>query len=243
MAMAKQDPQEKARRVLASDGKMYFSYADIHKTICSLVPGIREFKPDVILAIGGGGYIPARMLRTELKIPILAISLELYDDATCTARSQVKKMQWFDEKSGVGKNVRGKRVLIVDEVDDSRKTLSYCVEEVKKTNCPAAIAVAVVHNKIKEKKASLPDDVKYFAGDHVSDLWNCYPWDAAAYGRGIDAHEALASGCRGGGSRGEGSGDKKVAARGSIPGAQYIWLSLAFFSGIALVRLQGYFNL
>ena len=37
----------------------------------------KAFKPDVIIAIGGGGFIPARMLRTELKIPILAISLEL----------------------------------------------------------------------------------------------------------------------------------------------------------------------
>jgi hypothetical protein len=32
--------------------------------------------------------------------------------------------------SGVGKQVRGKRVLIMDEVDDTRTTLKYCVEEV-----------------------------------------------------------------------------------------------------------------
>ena len=107
---------------------------------------------------------------------VLAVSLELYDDATKTANTTVKKVQWFDEMSGVGKNVRGKRVLIVDEVDDTRTTLKYCVEEIKKTNAPAAIAVAVVHNKLKPKKTELPSDVIYFAGEDVPDKWNCYPW-------------------------------------------------------------------
>ena len=31
----------------------------------------------------------------------------------------------------MGKQVRGKRVLIMDEVDDTRTTLKYCVEEVR----------------------------------------------------------------------------------------------------------------
>jgi hypoxanthine phosphoribosyltransferase len=121
----------------------------VHQAIVSLAPQIQEFKPDVIIAIGGGGYIPARMLRTVLKIPILAVSLELYNDATNSMNGQVQKVQWFDETSGVGAtSVRGKRVLIVDEVDDTRTTLKFCVDEIRKTNAPAAIAVAVVHNKV-----------------------------------------------------------------------------------------------
>ena len=72
---------------------------------------------------GGGGFIPARMLRTEVKKPILAISLELYDDATKTANETVLRKQWFTEEPGTfGALVRGKRVLIVDEVDDTRVT-------------------------------------------------------------------------------------------------------------------------
>lgn len=160
--------------------------------MCSLIPAIREFNPDVIVAIGGGGFIPARMLRTELRVPILAVSLELYDDETLTARTQVVKKQWFDETSGSGRLVRGKRVLIVDEVDDSRTTLQFCVEEIMTTNAPSAMAVVVVHNKDKPKRGVLPDDVQYFAGETVPDMWNCYPWDAHAYDRSIRDHEALA---------------------------------------------------
>ena len=50
------------------------------------VPAVEEFKPDVFVAIGGGG---SRMLQTKVKKPILAISLELYDDATNTANTTV----------------------------------------------------------------------------------------------------------------------------------------------------------
>ena len=192
--LAKQDPAYKATKS-PLDGKVYFSYADIHDTVSKLVPKIQEFNPSVIIAIGGGGFIPARMLRTELKIPILAVSLELYDDSTNTARSTVKKIQWFDEQSEVGSKVRDQKVLIVDEVDDTRTTLQYCVEEVIKTNGPSEVAVAVVHNKDKPKKGVLPEGVIYMAGADVENHWNCYPWDAAAYGNTIYEHEALAKKC------------------------------------------------
>jgi len=196
-AVAKQDPAGKKARSVAADGKVYFSYAQIHDAVSSLAPRVKEFKPDVIIAIGGGGFIPARMLRTIVKIPILAISLELYDDNTKTRGQEVKKVQWFDETSGVGKQVRGKRVLIMDEVDDTRTTLKYAVEEVMRTNAPAAIAVAVVHNKLKKKEAELPPGIVYMAGEDVPPKWNCYPWDAAAYGRDIYQHEQLAAECAG----------------------------------------------
>lgn len=149
---AKQDPAGKNQRMVAADGKVYFSYAQIHETVSGLVDRVKEFNPDVIIAIGGGGFIPARMLRTQIRKPILAVSLELYDDDTGQKGQRVKKVQWFDETSGVGREVRGKRVLIMDEVDDTRTTLKYCVEEVMKTNAPAAIAVVVVHNKLKPKE-------------------------------------------------------------------------------------------
>merc|ERR1712147_365414 len=137
------------------------------------------------------------MLRTECAVPILAVSLELYDDATKTARDTVELKQWFDEGICFGKRVRGRRVLIVDEVDDTRTTLQYAVEELRRRNAPAAVAVLVVHNKRKPKRGAVPQDVTYIACEHVADHWNCYPWDAAAYGHAIDEHEALARACAG----------------------------------------------
>lgn len=99
-----------------------------------------------MIAIGGGGYVPARILRSFLKqpgstnIPIQAIGLSLYetlpnstDHAVEEARTKVTRTQWLDLTTlGEMENLVGKRVLIVDEVDDTRTTLEYAVKELQK---------------------------------------------------------------------------------------------------------------
>ena len=78
----------------------------------------------------------------------------------------------------VEQKLKDKRVLLVDEVDDSRVTLEYCLRELIKHE-PAEISVAVLHNKHKEKRGNLPKEVhRYFAGLELPDKWICYPWDA-----------------------------------------------------------------
>ena len=72
------------------------------------------------------------------------------------------------------------------------RNVAYCCEELLKSG-PAAVAVAVVHNKDKPKRGTIPEGVDYFAGATVPDLWNCYPWDSAAYGLSIREHEARAT--------------------------------------------------
>jgi len=186
-----------ARRAL--DGKVYFSYEDIHEAVSASVDRVKAFKPDVIVAIGGGGFIPARMLRTEVKVPIVAVGLELYDDNTNTINENgVQIKQWFSTQYGPGALVENGRVLVVDEVDDTRTTLAACVSELRKRHSPAEVGCLVVHNKLKKKRASLPSDVTYIACEEVPDEWNCYPWDAAAYGLTARAHARRADVCRGG---------------------------------------------
>jgi hypoxanthine phosphoribosyltransferase len=156
--------------------KYHFSYARIHTTIKRLaeILGRSGFEPDLIVAIGTGGFIPARILRTFIDKPILTVGLSYYDhdnQPTGTPR----KIQWIDE---VEKKLAGKNVLLVDEVDDSRVTLEYCLRELL-SHGPKEIAVMVLHNKLKEKRGSLPPAVRrYFAGEELEDRWICYPWDA-----------------------------------------------------------------
>lgn len=105
-----------------------------------------------MIAIGGGGYVPARMLRSFLKkpgapnIPIQAIGLSLYEELPSTHPSssstpgaveapgtKVTRTQWLDLASlGEMQNLVGKRILIVDEVDDTRTTLEYAIKELEK---------------------------------------------------------------------------------------------------------------
>jgi len=156
--------------------KYWFTYEDIHRTIRKLAEQVEEsgFEPDAIVAIGSGGFIPARILRTFIKKPIWAVGIAYYDDKNKPTDTP-HKVQWIDE---VERKLRGKRILLVDEVDDSRTTLEYCIRELL-THKPAEVAVAVLHNKLKEKRGVIPPEVKlYLSGRELEDKWVCYPWDA-----------------------------------------------------------------
>ncbi len=170
--------------------RYYFTYADIHETMRRLAEQLEQssFTPDVIVAIGTGGFIPARILRTYIKKPILTVGLAYYDaDNKPTGIPQ--KVQWIDE---VQQKLEGKRVLLVDEVDDSRATLEYCLRELLASR-PLEVAVMVLHNKRKPKRGSLPPEIRhYWAGEELEDHWICYPWDAID----IAAHEAWSRGER-----------------------------------------------
>ena len=163
------------------DEKYYFSYQHIHETVKKLAGLITAsgFPLDVMVAIGSGGFIPARILKTFLKKPILTVGITYYGmDNKPTGTPQT--IQWIDS---VEKKLSGKNVLLVDEVDDSRVTLEYCLRELLH-HAPREIAVAVLHNKNKEKKGSLPAEItKYFAGEVLEDRWICYPWDAVDIAR------------------------------------------------------------
>ena len=156
--------------------KIYYNYDHIHDVVNSIVPQVKQYNPDVIIAIGGGGFIPARILRTAIKKPILAVSVELYDDNTNTTKDCVNIKQWFDDSYGTGQLVKNGKVLIVDEIDDTRKTLECVVNKVQEHQ-PSSIAVAVIHNKVKVKNGVLPQSTTYICGSDIGDEWVVYPWD------------------------------------------------------------------
>ncbi|EPX70599.1 xanthine phosphoribosyltransferase [Schizosaccharomyces octosporus yFS286] len=193
--------------------RLYYSYNDVHKMCAEQANHILQvFRPDVIIAIGGGGFIPARILRTFLKkkgsknIPIQAIGLSLYEELTTDSPEEVpgvevKRTQWLDFSTLGMVSLVGKNILIVDEVDDTRTTLHYAVRELQNDVAKQAkelnrehektsFGIFVVHNKVKPKNAELDKELVdnyYFAGCNTPDYWIMYPWEAID----IDEHDAL----------------------------------------------------
>jgi len=156
--------------------KYFWTYEDIHETVRDLARRVEAsgFQADVIVAIGSGGFIPARILRTYLKKPILAVGIAYYDSEDRPTDTP-HTVQWIEEAE---RKLAGRRILLVDEVDDSRVTLEYCIRELLRHN-PAEVAVAVLHDKKKEKRGVIPSGVRhYFAGLTLEDRWIVYPWDA-----------------------------------------------------------------
>ncbi|TFY56031.1 hypothetical protein EVG20_g9093 [Dentipellis fragilis] len=197
---------------MAEPEHVRLTYEDVHNLIKKTAVQIEEFKPDVLIAIGGGGFFPARVLRTFLKhkdtkknIPIYAIGLSLYEVLPGTTAEQlgneVIRTQWLGPETQ--KVLLGRRALIVDEIDDSRKTLQYALTELEKDaehqllSLPESerdaartkFAVFVVSNKLKPKLGQLPSDIPYYAGTEVDDIWLDFPWEA----NDIEEHNRLAA--------------------------------------------------
>ena len=149
--------------------KVYYTYNSIHKQVAELAKKVSAFQPDRIIAIGGGGLVPARILRIFIDIPVLVVTVESYSGEK---KGQLVKRQWIDDE-----RVAGKRILVVDDLNDTGSTLVYCVKELQKSN-PEAIAVAVVHDKQKKKDAILDSSIPYFIGESVPDYWIVYPWES-----------------------------------------------------------------
>ncbi|BAO37916.1 Hypoxanthine-guanine phosphoribosyltransferase [Kluyveromyces marxianus] len=195
---------------MSAEDKQYISYNNVHQLCQESAERVKKFKPDIIIAIGGGGFIPARILRTFLKEPgvptirIFAIILSLYEDLyTVGSEAEnvgitVQRTQWIDYEQ-CKLDLVGKNVLIVDEVDDTRTTLHYALNELEKDSEQQAKAkgidlekqpemrtkfgIFVLHDKVKQKKADLPeeilnDDTRYIAGRRVPDKWFAYPWES-----------------------------------------------------------------
>ncbi|KAI9248090.1 phosphoribosyltransferase-like protein [Sporodiniella umbellata] len=180
--------------------KLHISYNQIHDSVRDAVERFdinEKFRPDLMIAIGGGGFIPARILRTFLKntgknVPIQAIGLSLYEQIGQNEQpgTEVQKTQWLNFHTQEIP-LLGKNILIVDEVDDTRQTLAFAVrelqkdieqEEIRHGLAPGAsntrLGIFVLHNKLKPKKQTLPKDLAYFAAVEMPDQWLVYPWDA-----------------------------------------------------------------
>ena len=141
-----------------------FSYADIHHTLGLAAQEVIEsgLEFDYILAIGGGGFIPARILRTYLNRPILSVALARYQDQG-PALDEPIKLQWTE---GFAEAVKGKRLLVVDEVDDQRTTLAWTLAELAKEN-PAAMSVLVLTtqtNRLTPNTRALWIEFLWFSG-------------------------------------------------------------------------------
>ncbi len=163
--------------------KLFVKYSDVHKLVAKAAADIEAslWEPDLIVAIASGGFIPARIFKTYLKKNIYVVGLQRYFDDSSPIPVPMK-VQWIDE---VERKLSGKKILLVDEVDDTRITLAYCIGELLK-NHPAEIRVAVLHQKEKPKLASYPESVKVcYEGTRVPDIWIKYPWDATD----IELHE------------------------------------------------------
>ena len=128
------------------------------RKICS-----SSFKPEVIVGISRGGWLPARILSDLLENPNLAnVKVECYT-GIAEPRSQPVLTQC------VSINVSGKKVLVVDEVIDSGKSLQLATAHIIEQGA-IEVKTATLYHKLRV--AFKPD----FCEKQTS-CWVVFPWE------------------------------------------------------------------
>lgn len=118
------------------------TWDEIYSMLLNMAERIRldKFAPDVIVGVSRGGWPPARVLSDLLDNPNLAnVRAEFYVGVAETKSEPVLTQP-------VSVPVASKKVLIVDEVTDTGKSLEVVKEHVKKQGV-AETKIATVYYK------------------------------------------------------------------------------------------------
>ncbi|MFW9792877.1 MAG: phosphoribosyltransferase [Candidatus Thorarchaeota archaeon] len=147
---------------------LILSWRDVYNLTLQLSERIvaSGFKPDVIVGIARGGWIPARILSDVLYMETLQnIRIEYYTDVGAKG----KEPKITQPLTG---SMKGKSVLLIDEVADTGDTLHHALEHIKSLGV-TEVRSAVLH--YKPTSTIIPD---YYMVETTS--WTVYPWENRA---------------------------------------------------------------
>jgi len=117
---------------------------DIYSGCLELADKIKEsgFKPEIIVGVARGGWIPARILSDLLcNTYVASMRVEFYKGIAETAKKPVISQQ-------VSASVIGKRVLVVDDVADTGESLTVVRRDLLARKA-ADVKIATLHCKPK----------------------------------------------------------------------------------------------
>lgn len=144
---------------------LILSWQDVYNLTLQLSERIVQsgFKPDIIVGIARGGWIPARILSDVLYAETLQnIRIEYYSDVGVKG----KEPKITQPLSGT---LSGKNILLVDEVADTGDSLVTALEHVKDLGA-SGVRTAVLH--LKSTSCIIPDFYMI-----KTDAWTVYPWE------------------------------------------------------------------
>lgn len=142
------------------------SWARVMNLTHDLAVRIRRsgFRPDIVVAIARGGYVPARLLCDFLDLADLSSIRIVHYTAGAARRGDAVLVE------GLCRSLDNKNVLLVDDVSDTGDTLALAREHLAGLGA-AAVRITVMHHK--ETSTVRPD---YHAHRIVKWRWIIYPW-------------------------------------------------------------------
>jgi len=122
-----------------------------------------NYKPEAIVGLLRGGVIPARIFCDyfDVTLDFFAIDIKLYNGIG--KRNEKPKIREFEEDL-----IRGKKILICDDILDSGKTMEAILEHLKGEDITTATLYCKETAKIKPN---------YYAEISGENTWIVYPWE------------------------------------------------------------------
>ena len=122
-----------------------------------------RFKPDIIVGVSRGGSVPARILSDLLGIHALAtVGVEFYLGIAETRTAPILTQD-------VSADVKEKKVLLVDDIEDTGRSLRLAIEHLQHQGA-AEVQVATVYRKTS---SMVPPNFC----EKKTELWVVFPWD------------------------------------------------------------------
>lgn len=149
---------EKFQCEIVTLDRIYHLCADLAKIISN-----SGYRIDLVVAIARGGYVPARLLCDFLNLhQLTSIKVEHY---MATEKNENALLKY-----PLNADVKGKNVLLVDDVNDTGKSIKVAIEHIRDKGA-ADVKVATMHEK---KGSAIETDF------HVEYLdtwrWLIYEW-------------------------------------------------------------------
>lgn len=141
------------------------SWDEIYEMLLTLADMIRKdsFLPDLIVGVSRGGWPPARVMSDLLgNVELANIRVEFYRGVAETRDEPVITQP-------LSTSVEGRRVLIIDDVADTGRSLKLVREHVEKRRA-SAIKIATIY--YKPWSIITPD---YYV--RVTRRWVVFPWE------------------------------------------------------------------
>ncbi|MBE0512862.1 phosphoribosyltransferase [Candidatus Bathyarchaeota archaeon] len=141
------------------------SWDQIYKLLLNLASTVRKngFEPDIIVGVSRGGWPPARVMSDLLENPKVAnVAAEFYIDVAETKGKPVITQP-------VSVSVKGKKVLVVDDVADTGESLRLVRSHLEEQGATEVKTATIYY---KPWSVIIPD---YYEKETSS--WIIFPWE------------------------------------------------------------------
>jgi hypoxanthine phosphoribosyltransferase len=147
--------------------KRFIGWDELGRLVEELSRRVKGVKVDLVVGIARGGLPISMVVADRLRVPIDFINVKSYRGMGVRGRPMIISTLYED--------VKGKDVLIVDDLVDEGETMNTVIKYIKDNYSPRKIYTAVLF--IKPWSSFKPD----FYLD-VLDEWVVFPWELKEFG-------------------------------------------------------------